>query len=184
MADTSQLTDFEFYGFESLDPPEIGLGPRQWTSPSSNISSIDTERKRPRNGLLKESCEWCGSPLGPRSHSGRTRLYCGQSCRQRAYQSRKRSKQLSLREGELVVSAVLVTRLNKKLRRAEPRRLQSREGPSRGFRRTDLAALPSRQGSRSPGDRPSCALGADRTQPTDTFIAIPGSAASRATRRV
>ena len=116
MADTSQLTDFEFYGFESLDPPEIGLRPRQWPSPSSNISSIDTERKRPRNGLLKESCEWCGSPLGPRSHSGRTRLYCGQSCRQRAYQSRKRSKQLSLREGELVVSSVLVTRLNKRLR--------------------------------------------------------------------
>src|SRR3984957_19476971 len=116
MADTSQLTAFEFYGFESLAPPEIGLRPRQWPSPSSNISSIDTERKRPRNGLLKESCEWCGSPLGPRSHSGRTRLYCGQSCRQRAYQSRKRSKQLSLREGELVVSSVLVTRLNKRLR--------------------------------------------------------------------
>jgi len=116
MADTSQLTDFEFYGFESLDPTEIGPRPLQWTGPSSNISSIDTERKRPRNGLLKESCEWCGSALGPRSHSGRTRLYCGQSCRQRAYQSRKRSKQLSLREGELVVSTVLVTRLNKRLR--------------------------------------------------------------------
>jgi hypothetical protein len=116
MADTSQLTDFEFYGFESLEPPDIAARPVQWNGSSSNISSIGTDRKRPRNGISRESCEWCGQPLGPRSHSGRTRLYCGQSCRQRAYQSRKRSRQLSLREGELVVSSVLVTRLNKRLR--------------------------------------------------------------------
>lgn len=61
-------------------------------------------------------CEWCREPLGPRNQSGRKRVYCSQSCRQRAYQSRKRSKQLGLREGELVVSSVLVARMNRRLK--------------------------------------------------------------------
>ena len=65
---------------------------------------------------VQSFCEWCRQPLGPRNHSGRKRVYCSQSCRQRAYQSRKRSKQLNLREGELVVSSVLVTRMNRRLK--------------------------------------------------------------------
>jgi hypothetical protein len=116
MADTSELADLEFAEFEGSDPSRNGKGPRRWTGPSSNISDICADAKRPRAGVAKEGCEWCGQPLGPKNQSGRTRLYCGQSCRQRAYQSRKRSKQLSLRDGELVVSTVIVTRLNKRLR--------------------------------------------------------------------
>lgn len=68
---------------------------------------------------VKSFCEWCRQPLGPRNHSGRKRVYCSQSCRQRAYQSRKRSKQLGLRDGELVVSSVLVTRMNRRLKALE-----------------------------------------------------------------
>jgi len=67
----------------------------------------------------QDFCEWCRQPLGPRNQSGRTRVYCSQSCRQRAYQSRKRSRQLSLRDGELVVSTVLVARMNKRLQALE-----------------------------------------------------------------
>jgi hypothetical protein len=68
---------------------------------------------------IQSFCQWCRQPLGPRNHSGRKRVYCSQSCRQRAYQSRKRSKQLGLREGELVVSSVLVTRMNRRLKALE-----------------------------------------------------------------
>jgi hypothetical protein len=116
MANTSQLADLGFVEFESSDPPQNGTSPRRWTGRSSSISDMGADPKRPRCGTTKDTCDWCGQPLGPKNQSGRTRIYCGQSCRQRAYQSRKRSRQLSLRDGELVVSTVIVTRLNKRLR--------------------------------------------------------------------
>ena len=76
-----------------------------------------------RAGALPRSapqfCEWCRQPLGPGNQNGRKRVYCSQSCRQRAYQSRKRSKQLGLRDGELVVSSVLLARMNKRLKALE-----------------------------------------------------------------
>lgn len=87
---------------ERTGPPRSS-GPRP-SSPARTVQSF---------------CEWCRQPLGPRNHSGRKRVYCSQSCRQRAYQSRKRSKQLGLREGELVVSSVLVARMNRRLKALE-----------------------------------------------------------------
>jgi hypothetical protein len=76
-------------------------------------------RQRPPQRPVPQYCEWCRQPLGPRNTSGRTRVYCSQSCRQRAYQSRKRSRQLPLRNGELVVSSVLVARMNRRLQALE-----------------------------------------------------------------
>jgi hypothetical protein len=73
---------------------------------------------RPSRSIV-EICEWCRQPLGPRNQSGRRRVYCSQSCRQRAYQARKRASQLGLREGELVVSSVLVARMNRRLQALE-----------------------------------------------------------------
>ena len=85
---------------------------------------------------VTQSCEWCRQPLGPRNHSGRRRVYCSQSCRQRAYQSRKRSKQLGLKDGELLVSSVLLDRMN--------RRLQALEAALREVEMTDLQAIDER----------------------------------------
>jgi hypothetical protein len=79
--------------------------------------SATRSKSAPRS--VQHFCEWCRQALGPRNHSGRNRVYCSQSCRQRAYQSRKRSKQLGLREGELVVSSVLLARMNKRLKALE-----------------------------------------------------------------
>jgi hypothetical protein len=79
--------------------------------------SVTRSTSVPRS--VQHFCEWCRQALGPRNHSGRKRVYCSQSCRQRAYQSRKRSKQLGLREGELVVSSVLLARMNKRLKALE-----------------------------------------------------------------
>lgn len=86
--------------------------------------------------VVPHSCQWCRQPLAPRSQSGRTRVFCRQSCRQRAYQSRKRSKQLGLKDGELLVSSVLLARMNT--------RLQALEAALREVEMTDLQSIDDR----------------------------------------
>ena len=90
-------------------------------SPALRVVTENRTRVRPRSSakLAPPSCQWCRQPLGPRNRSGRTRVYCSQSCRQRAYQSRKRSKQLGLKDGELLVSSVLLARMNRRLQALE-----------------------------------------------------------------
>jgi hypothetical protein len=85
------------------------------------VKQLAKEKKNsPRIARIsRETCEWCRQTLGARNSSGRKRVYCSQSCRQRAYQSRKRSKQLGLKEGEVVVSSVLLDRMNKRLQALE-----------------------------------------------------------------
>ena len=107
--------------------------------PASNASAAPRSgqvRSRASARVVPQSCEWCRQPLGPRNHSGRRRVYCSQSCRQRAYQSRKRSKQLGLKDGELLVSSVLLARMN--------RRLQALEAALREVEMTDLQAVDER----------------------------------------
>ncbi len=70
---------------------------------------------RPLTKMRARRCEWCQQPLGALNKKGRRRRYCSQSCRQRAYQSRKRSRQLGLGDGELVVSSLLIARMNQRL---------------------------------------------------------------------
>lgn len=95
----------------STEQSRKGPAPQRAAVPRPNATR---SKSAPRN--VQHFCEWCRQGLGPRNHSGRNRVYCSQSCRQRAYQSRKRSKQLGLREGELVVSSVLLARMNKRLK--------------------------------------------------------------------
>ena len=68
------------------------------------------------SGLRAERCAWCHYPLETVNEKGRRRRYCSQSCRQRTYQSRKRAKQLGLGDGELIVSSVLLDRMNRRLK--------------------------------------------------------------------
>ncbi len=103
---------------------------RSSTSKSGQVRSVSSARVAP------QSCQWCRQAIGPRNHSGRKRVYCSQSCRQRAYQSRKRSKQLGLKDGELLVSSVLLTRMNK--------RLQALEAALREVEATDLQSVDER----------------------------------------
>lgn len=69
--------------------------------------------------VAEGTCEWCYHPLGALNEKGRRRRYCSQSCRQRAYQSRKRSRQLGLGDGELIVSSILLGRMNRRLQALE-----------------------------------------------------------------
>jgi hypothetical protein len=133
MADTTGYADLDFIDIAIPDPEGTRAIPNRSKSLLNGLAEItvvpngakDSPAKSILNGTrlptgrsatALEFCEWCRQPLGPRNSSGRTRVYCSQSCRQRAYQSRKRSRQLSLREGELVVSTVLVDRMNRRLR--------------------------------------------------------------------
>ncbi len=51
----------------------------------------------------ERGCHWCGRRLAP-NPIGRPRRYCRQSCRQRAYESRRRSSELGLGDDELIVT--------------------------------------------------------------------------------
>jgi hypothetical protein len=49
-------------------------------------------------------CEWCGRGFEVAAGVGRPRRYCRRSCRQRAYESRRRSSELGLGEAELIMA--------------------------------------------------------------------------------
>ena len=50
-------------------------------------------------------CMWCRRPIAvPSAQTGRPRLYCRRSCRQRAFEQRRRLNELGLSETELIVA--------------------------------------------------------------------------------
>ena len=49
-------------------------------------------------------CPWCRRPVAPTTGPGRPRVYCRRSCRQRAFEGRRRLQELGLTEAELVVA--------------------------------------------------------------------------------
>ena len=49
-------------------------------------------------------CTWCRRPLPAPVGTGRPRVYCRRSCRQRAFEHRRRLGELGLTEAELVVA--------------------------------------------------------------------------------
>lgn len=51
-----------------------------------------------------ESCRWCGREISV-SDAGRRRLYCRQSCRQRAYEHRNALKGTDIPSDSVVLSA-------------------------------------------------------------------------------
>jgi hypothetical protein len=66
------------------------------TRPSSRKKRADGEERR---------CGWCRSVLPVQESVGRPRLYCGQACRQRAYEQRSATAKAGLS-----ADVVLVTR--------------------------------------------------------------------------
>jgi hypothetical protein len=116
----------------SLDEVADGSGTGAFSVVHDDSSTVDEDgglgcaandsasaRTRCATTVGTQRCGWCYYPLGPLNEKGRRRHYCSQSCRQRAYQSRKRARQLGLGEGELVVSSVLLGRMNRRLQALE-----------------------------------------------------------------
>ncbi len=70
------------------------------------VSTGRTRRSRRRSTETEERrCGWCRSVLPAQESVGRPRLYCGQACRQRAYEQRSATAKAGLSP-----DVVLVTR--------------------------------------------------------------------------
>ncbi len=48
-------------------------------------------------------CGWCGRKVDPVPGRGRPRTFCRRSCRQRAYEARRRARELGVGEAEVVI---------------------------------------------------------------------------------
>jgi len=60
-------------------------------------------------------CGWCGRHLPDGGNVGRRRRYCGQSCRQRAYERRTAVQRTGLPEDAVVLSAAEIAELQDRL---------------------------------------------------------------------
>jgi len=54
--------------------------------------------------VTKRSCLLCGRTFTVSGGPGRPRVYCKQSCKQRDYESRRRTEELGIGEHELVIT--------------------------------------------------------------------------------
>ncbi|MBB5923451.1 hypothetical protein FHR81_004522 [Actinoalloteichus hoggarensis] len=66
-------------------------------------------RREPRH------CTWCGARLSAAGRTGRPRRYCGQACRQRAYERRSMVQRGGLPDDAVVLSATEITDLQDRL---------------------------------------------------------------------
>jgi hypothetical protein len=60
-------------------------------------------------------CGWCGRRIEVAAATGRPRRYCRPSCRQRAYEARRRAAEVGLSEAELVVARSQLDELHDRL---------------------------------------------------------------------
>ncbi|GAA2806878.1 hypothetical protein [Saccharopolyspora taberi] len=60
-------------------------------------------------------CSWCGRRIPEAGRQGRPRLYCAQSCRQRAYERRTAVQRGGLPEDAVVLSAAELANLQDRL---------------------------------------------------------------------
>lgn len=67
------------------------------------------------NARRARHCGWCGSALPDAPGSGRPRRYCGQACRQRAYERRGVVQRGGLPEDAVVLSAAELADLQDRL---------------------------------------------------------------------
>lgn len=72
-----------------------------------------TATRRRKKGV--QHCGWCGRPLEDAASAGRRRRYCGQSCRQRAYERRIAVQRGGLPEDAVVLSADEVAAIQDRL---------------------------------------------------------------------
>lgn len=69
----------------------------------------------PRRTAVPKHCGWCGRRLPEGGNVGRRRRYCGQSCRQRAYERRTALQRSGLPEDAVVLSDTEIASLQDRL---------------------------------------------------------------------
>lgn len=78
------------------------------TAMATNYVTIDGSAPRAGGNVRRADaarCEWCGRSLPDQDGAGRRRKYCGQSCRQRAYEDRHALSRRELPPDVVVLSA-------------------------------------------------------------------------------
>lgn len=65
--------------------------------------------------MTETLCAWCRRPVEVREGPGRPRRYCRRSCRQRAFEARRRALELGIGEDELIVARARLERLGDQL---------------------------------------------------------------------
>lgn len=75
----------------------------------------DENAKRGRRATKPEHCGWCGRPVDQPSTVGRRRRYCGQACRQRAYERRTAVERGGLPTDAVVLSMSEIAALQDRL---------------------------------------------------------------------
>ena len=78
-------------------------------TPPATVELTPARRGAPRH------CGWCGRRLPEAGNVGRRRRYCGQSCRQRAYERRTALQRSGLPEDAVVLSDTEVAALQDRL---------------------------------------------------------------------
>lgn len=81
---------------------------------SEGTQTVDLLAGIQRN-LAPQHCGWCGRRLEQAAAKGRRRRYCGQSCRQRAYERRTAVQRSGLPEDAVVLSDAELTALQDRL---------------------------------------------------------------------
>jgi len=79
------------------------------------VSNSDTVTLPTRRSRAPKHCGWCGRGLPEGGNIGRRRRYCGQSCRQRAYERRTALQRSGLPEDAVVFSDIEVAALQDRL---------------------------------------------------------------------
>lgn len=82
--------------------------------PPTDVRPSTQPTTRRRSGA-PERCVWCGTELPRQEGIGRRRQYCGQSCRQRAYEQRHVADRSGLPTDAVVLTADQATDLADRL---------------------------------------------------------------------
>lgn len=81
------------------------------------VESVSDVAEEPvvRRSAVPAHCGWCGRRLPEGATRGRRRRYCGQSCRQRAYERRAAVQRSGLPEDAVVLSDTEIADLQDKI---------------------------------------------------------------------
>lgn len=84
----------------------------------NSVKQLNPSRDELTQGLGRarsRHCGWCGARLPDATTVGRRRQYCGQSCRQRAYERRAAVQRTGLPEDSVVLSGAEIAALQDRM---------------------------------------------------------------------
>lgn len=93
-------------GVAPVGVASVGVAARPIRCPT--VTTVATTR-------VVRACGWCGRPLPEDTSTGRRRRYCGQSCRQRAYEQRVGVQRFGLASDAVILTGAEFSDLQDRL---------------------------------------------------------------------